>query len=236
MRSVDAVARNLEKRFDGNDVSFLFVDVVGQEVVRLTRAGTAAEPLGQAQRIRLPESRYDQVLRAGASLRRPKPSPTCCEAAQFTLASGLVPTTSAATPTTTAWARAAAHPTDPRIAAGEVANRIPVSPNPCDGGFASTTLHHPASAGMNPPCALPKNSRADQSNTSGKLVQRQNECSAGLLHIRAPVTRTAGCRAAARPAGYRRSDSGDDESVDARSVHDTQGESRRGTSTRRSQP
>ncbi|MGW0410342.1 PP2C family protein-serine/threonine phosphatase [Streptomyces collinus] len=64
VESVDVVARNLEKRFGASDVSFLFVDVVGQEAVRLPRAGTAAESLAERQRIRLPGSRYDRVLRS----------------------------------------------------------------------------------------------------------------------------------------------------------------------------
>ncbi|MGI5328687.1 hypothetical protein [Actinomadura nitritigenes] len=33
--SVDVVARNLRERFDAQLVSFLFVDVIGQKVVRL---------------------------------------------------------------------------------------------------------------------------------------------------------------------------------------------------------
>ncbi|MEU4038912.1 PP2C family protein-serine/threonine phosphatase [Streptomyces collinus] len=77
VESVDVVARNLEKRFGASDVSFLFVDVVGQEVVRLPRAGTAAESLGQAQRIRLPESRYDQVLRTQCLLEEAEADGTC---------------------------------------------------------------------------------------------------------------------------------------------------------------
>lgn len=64
VESVDVVARNLKERFGASEVSFLFVDVIGQEVVRLPRAGTAAQPLGETQRIRLPESRYDRVLRS----------------------------------------------------------------------------------------------------------------------------------------------------------------------------
>ncbi|MDX2596644.1 hypothetical protein PV343_30990 [Streptomyces sp. WI03-4A] len=64
MESVDVMARNLEKRFGAGDVSFLFVDVIGQEAVRPPRAGMAAESLGEAQRIGLPGSRYDKVLRS----------------------------------------------------------------------------------------------------------------------------------------------------------------------------
>ncbi|WP_317447318.1 PP2C family protein-serine/threonine phosphatase [Streptomyces collinus] len=77
VESVDVVARNLKERFGASDVSFLFVDVVGQEVVRLPRAGAAAESLGQAQRIRLPESRYDQVLRTQCLLEEAEADGAC---------------------------------------------------------------------------------------------------------------------------------------------------------------
>lgn len=59
----DVVARNLEKRLGASDVSFLFVDVIGQEVVRLPRDGAAAQPVGEAERVSLTGSKYDRVLR-----------------------------------------------------------------------------------------------------------------------------------------------------------------------------
>ncbi|MFI2644000.1 PP2C family protein-serine/threonine phosphatase [Streptomyces sp. NPDC018610] len=62
--SVDVVALNLEKRFSATEVSFLFVDVVGQEVVRLPRAGQAGQPRGRADRIDLVGSVYDRVMRS----------------------------------------------------------------------------------------------------------------------------------------------------------------------------
>ncbi|MFI0242982.1 PP2C family protein-serine/threonine phosphatase [Streptomyces sp. NPDC016845] len=60
--SVDVVARNLEERYGACDVSFVFVDLVGQQVVRLPRAGPAGEPVEKAERLRLPGSRYERVL------------------------------------------------------------------------------------------------------------------------------------------------------------------------------
>ncbi|MCC5476539.1 PP2C family protein-serine/threonine phosphatase [Streptomyces barringtoniae] len=64
VESVDVVARNLEKRFSATEVSFLFVDLIGQEVVRLPRAGTAGQAHGEAQRFELAGSVYDRVLRS----------------------------------------------------------------------------------------------------------------------------------------------------------------------------
>lgn len=64
VESVDVVARNLEKRFSASEVSFWLVDVVGQEAVRLPRAGTAAQTRGETERVRLAGSVYDRVLRS----------------------------------------------------------------------------------------------------------------------------------------------------------------------------
>ncbi|MEU6389569.1 PP2C family protein-serine/threonine phosphatase [Streptomyces sp. NPDC046939] len=63
IESVDVVARILERRFGADEVSFLFLDVVGQGVVRLPRAGTPRQARGTARRMRLPGSRYERVLR-----------------------------------------------------------------------------------------------------------------------------------------------------------------------------
>ncbi|GAA2230487.1 PP2C family protein-serine/threonine phosphatase [Streptomyces nogalater] len=60
VESVDVVARNLEKRFGAQEVSFLLVDLIGQEIVRLPRAG---DPPGGPERRRLRGSVYDRVLR-----------------------------------------------------------------------------------------------------------------------------------------------------------------------------
>ncbi|MEW1868459.1 PP2C family protein-serine/threonine phosphatase [Streptomyces caelestis] len=60
--SVDVVAHDLQKRFGAERVSFLFVDLVGQRLVRLTTAGDdAADPDGP---IDLQGSVYDRVLRS----------------------------------------------------------------------------------------------------------------------------------------------------------------------------
>ncbi|KUN82503.1 protein phosphatase [Streptomyces bungoensis] len=64
VESVDVVARNLEKRFSATDVSFLFVDVLGREAVRLPKAGAPGQAYGQAERIGLAGSVYDRVLRS----------------------------------------------------------------------------------------------------------------------------------------------------------------------------
>lgn len=59
--SVDVVARDLQKRFGAERVSFLFVDLIGQRLVRLTAAG--AEATEDAEPIALRGSVYDSVLR-----------------------------------------------------------------------------------------------------------------------------------------------------------------------------
>ncbi|MFI8193347.1 PP2C family protein-serine/threonine phosphatase [Streptomyces sp. NPDC085946] len=64
VESVDVVARNLEKRFSATEVCFWFVDMVGQEAVRLPRSGTAAQVRGEVVRVALADSVYDRVLRS----------------------------------------------------------------------------------------------------------------------------------------------------------------------------
>ncbi len=64
VESVDVVARNLEKRFSASEVSFWLVDMIGQEAVRLPRAGTAAQTRGERHSRGLAGSVYDQVLRS----------------------------------------------------------------------------------------------------------------------------------------------------------------------------
>ncbi|MFJ6386487.1 PP2C family protein-serine/threonine phosphatase [Streptomyces sp. NPDC091972] len=60
--SVDVVARDLQKRLGAERVSFLFVDLIGQRLVRLTAADSdAAEHAGP---IDLHGSVYDRVLRS----------------------------------------------------------------------------------------------------------------------------------------------------------------------------
>ncbi|MGV9253358.1 PP2C family protein-serine/threonine phosphatase [Streptomyces sp. NPDC003697] len=63
VESVDVVARNVEKRFGARAVSFLFVDVIGQQVVRLPRAGEMRRGAGM-ERTGLRGSVYDRVLRS----------------------------------------------------------------------------------------------------------------------------------------------------------------------------
>ncbi|TQK95265.1 stage II sporulation protein E [Streptomyces puniciscabiei] len=64
VESVDVVARNPEKRFSATGVSFLFVDLIGQEAVRLPRAGKAGRARGETERVEPAGSVYDRVLRS----------------------------------------------------------------------------------------------------------------------------------------------------------------------------
>ncbi|URN17493.1 MULTISPECIES: PP2C family protein-serine/threonine phosphatase [Streptomyces] len=63
VESVDVVARNLRKRFGADRVSFLFVDLIGEELVRLTTADGAEEE-HRVTRIGLRGSVYEEVLRS----------------------------------------------------------------------------------------------------------------------------------------------------------------------------
>lgn len=60
--SVDAVARNLRERLGAHRVSFLLVDLIGRDLVRLADAGGPSDGR-QAERILLEGSGYDTVLR-----------------------------------------------------------------------------------------------------------------------------------------------------------------------------
>ncbi|MFE7835904.1 PP2C family protein-serine/threonine phosphatase [Streptomyces sp. NPDC057474] len=60
--SVDVVAHDLQKRFGAERVSFLFVDLIGQRLVRLAAAGE--EVAEHAEPIALQGSVYDSVLRS----------------------------------------------------------------------------------------------------------------------------------------------------------------------------
>ncbi|MDX3745638.1 PP2C family protein-serine/threonine phosphatase [Streptomyces sp. AK08-02] len=60
--SVDVVAHDLQKRFGAEQVSFLFVDLIGQRLVRLAAADGQAP--GNAEPIDLQGSVYDGVLRS----------------------------------------------------------------------------------------------------------------------------------------------------------------------------
>ncbi|MET8082251.1 PP2C family protein-serine/threonine phosphatase [Streptomyces sp. NPDC005303] len=59
--SVDVVARDLQKRLGAEQVSFLFVDLIGQRLVRLTAAGVGATE--DVEPVDLQGSVYDSVLR-----------------------------------------------------------------------------------------------------------------------------------------------------------------------------
>ncbi|GAB2746228.1 PP2C family protein-serine/threonine phosphatase [Streptomyces bullii] len=61
--SVDVLALDLRKRFGAERVSFLFVDLMGQRLLRLT-APAAGDTAGGAERIDLRGSVYDTVLQS----------------------------------------------------------------------------------------------------------------------------------------------------------------------------
>jgi len=60
--SVEVVARSLGERFGARSVSFLFVDLIERELVRLTEESQGQSGRG-AERVRLEGSDYDTVLR-----------------------------------------------------------------------------------------------------------------------------------------------------------------------------
>ncbi|TXL88055.1 PP2C family protein-serine/threonine phosphatase [Streptomyces sp. IB2014 016-6] len=68
--SLAVVARNLRDRFDARAVSFLFVDLVGQQMVRVDET-IASQAALHAGRIRLAGSVYDQVLRTQELVQAP---------------------------------------------------------------------------------------------------------------------------------------------------------------------
>ncbi|MFE7382084.1 PP2C family protein-serine/threonine phosphatase [Streptomyces zhihengii] len=60
--SLDVVARNLRERFGARYVSFLFVDVIGRQVVRVSEDAESQQGR-RAEQIPLAGSAYDEVLR-----------------------------------------------------------------------------------------------------------------------------------------------------------------------------
>ncbi|MFC7979792.1 PP2C family protein-serine/threonine phosphatase [Streptomyces cinereoruber] len=68
--SLDVVARNLRDRFDARYVSFLFVDIVGRKVVRVSEE-VASQRGVSADQIPLAGSVYDEVLRTQRLVRVP---------------------------------------------------------------------------------------------------------------------------------------------------------------------
>ncbi|MFF9410780.1 serine/threonine-protein phosphatase, partial [Streptomyces anandii] len=61
--SVEVLADDLRKRFGAERVSFLFVDLVGRRLLRLTTQAENDSGGGAAERIDLEGSVYDAVLR-----------------------------------------------------------------------------------------------------------------------------------------------------------------------------
>ncbi|OON73887.1 PP2C family protein-serine/threonine phosphatase [Streptomyces tsukubensis] len=68
--SLDIVARNLRDRFGARYVSLLFIDVVGQRVVRVSEQAVTRDGR-RAEQIPLTGSVYDEVLRAQRLVRTP---------------------------------------------------------------------------------------------------------------------------------------------------------------------
>ncbi|MCI3223740.1 PP2C family protein-serine/threonine phosphatase [Streptomyces sp. NP-1717] len=74
--SLDVVARNLRDRFGARYVSFLFVDIVGRRVVRVSdaaseREGRGTDRITHADWIPLAGSVYEEVLRTQKTVRAP---------------------------------------------------------------------------------------------------------------------------------------------------------------------
>ncbi|GAA2117653.1 PP2C family protein-serine/threonine phosphatase [Kitasatospora saccharophila] len=68
--SLDVVAHDLRERFGARYVSFLFLDLVGQSVVRVAEDATTLDGRG-VERIRLDGSLYEDVLRTQRLVRAP---------------------------------------------------------------------------------------------------------------------------------------------------------------------
>jgi serine phosphatase RsbU (regulator of sigma subunit) len=68
--SLDVVARNLRDRFGARYVSFLFVDIVGQKMVRVSEEAATQEG-HRADQIDLPGSVHDEVLRSQKLVQAP---------------------------------------------------------------------------------------------------------------------------------------------------------------------
>ncbi|MEU6059296.1 PP2C family protein-serine/threonine phosphatase [Streptomyces sp. NPDC047097] len=70
VRSLDVVAGHLRERFAARQVSFLFPDVVGQRVVRVSEASAAPADPDDEKAVALAGSVYDEVLRTQRISRR----------------------------------------------------------------------------------------------------------------------------------------------------------------------
>jgi hypothetical protein len=71
VESIDVVARHLRDRFDARDVAFLFVDVLRQQLVRVSEQAASQVNRGVEQ-VPLAGSRlYDEVLRTQRMVQEP---------------------------------------------------------------------------------------------------------------------------------------------------------------------
>ncbi|WP_330468931.1 serine/threonine-protein phosphatase [Streptomyces longwoodensis] len=75
MRSLDIVARNLRERFGARYVSFLFVDVVGRRLLRVSDKAATSDERGADQVPLTDSSVYDEVLRTQQLLKAPHDGP-----------------------------------------------------------------------------------------------------------------------------------------------------------------
>ncbi|MFJ9026561.1 PP2C family protein-serine/threonine phosphatase [Streptomyces sp. NPDC102259] len=72
VRSLDVVARNLHERFGARYVSFLFVDVVGRRLLRVSEKGDTPQERRAEQVPLAGSSVYDEVLRTQKPVRAPE--------------------------------------------------------------------------------------------------------------------------------------------------------------------
>ncbi|WP_330346142.1 serine/threonine-protein phosphatase [Streptomyces longwoodensis] len=75
VRSLDIVARNLRERFGARYVSFLFVDVVGRRLLRVSDKAATSDERGADQVPLTDSSVYDEVLRTQQLLKAPHDGP-----------------------------------------------------------------------------------------------------------------------------------------------------------------
>jgi serine phosphatase RsbU (regulator of sigma subunit) len=71
VRSLDVVARNLRERFGARYVSFLFVDVVGRRLLRVSEEAATPQER-RAEEVPFDDSVYDEVLRTQKTVQVPE--------------------------------------------------------------------------------------------------------------------------------------------------------------------
>lgn len=132
VRSLDVVARNLRERFGARSVSFLFVDVVGRRLLRVSDEAAIGQERGADQVPLAGSSVYDEVLRTQKPVRKPHDGP---ERGQRVLA----PSRTGATPSVS-WS--CSSPTSPTACwrrSSKPRTRWPTSSSPTAASPTSTT-------------------------------------------------------------------------------------------------